>query len=95
MIYQVVIYTEIRDQAALAAYAQLAGPAIQKAGGRFIARGLPVKTLEQGQTTRTVVIEWDDLDTAIAGFASDDYAAALRALGDAAVRDIRYIPAAS
>jgi len=93
MIYQVVVYHEIRDQAALAAYAQLAGPAIQKAGGRFIARGLPVKTLEQGKATRTVVIEWDDLETAIAGFESDDYVAALRELGDTAVRDIRYIPA--
>jgi len=94
MIYQVVVYHEIRDQAALAAYAQLAGPAIQKAGGRFIARGLPVKTLEQGKATRTVVIEWDDLETAIAGFESDDYVAALRELSDTAVRDIRYIPAA-
>ena len=94
MIYQVVVYHEIRDQAALAAYAQLAGPAIQKAGGRFIARGLPVQTLEQGKATRTVVIEWDDLETAIAGFESDDYVAALRELGDTAVRDIRYIPAA-
>jgi uncharacterized protein (DUF1330 family) len=95
MIYQVVVYNEIRDEAALAAYAHLAGPAIQKAGGRFIARGLPVKTQEQGKATRTVVIEWDDLETAIAGFESDDYVAALRELGDAAVRDIRYIPAAS
>jgi uncharacterized protein (DUF1330 family) len=95
MIYQVVVYNEIRDEAALVAYAQLAGPAIQKAGGRFIARGLPVKTLEQGKATRTVVIEWDDLETAIAGFESDDYVAALRELGDAAVRDIRYIPAVS
>jgi len=94
MIYQVVVYHEIRDQAALAAYAQLAGPAIQKAGGRFIARGLPVKTLEQGKAIRTVVIEWDDLETAIAGFESDDYVAALRELSDTAVRDIRYIPAA-
>ena len=45
MIYQVVIYHEIRDQDALSAYAKLAGPAIEKAGGRFIARGMPVKTL--------------------------------------------------
>ncbi len=95
MIYQVVIYHEIRDQDALAAYAKLAGPAIEKAGGRFIARGMPVKTLEHGKETRTVVIEWDDLDTATAGFNSDDYMAALHELGDAAVRDIRYIPAAS
>lgn len=95
MIYQVVIYNEIRDETALASYAKLAGPAIMKAGGRFIARGLPVKTLEQGKSSRTVVIEWDDLETAIAGFQSDDYVAALRELGDSAVRDIRYIPAAS
>lgn len=95
MIYQVVIYNEIRDETALESYAKLAGPAIMKAGGRFIARGLPVKTLEEGKSTRTVVIEWDDLETAIAGFQSDDYVAALHELGDSAVRDIRYIPAAS
>ena len=92
-IYQVVTYLEINDDAALARYAELAGPAISAAGGRFISRGLPVGTQELGQITRTVIIEWDDLDTAKQGFLSPAYKKALSLLGNSANRDIRYLEA--
>lgn len=94
LIYQIVIYKEINDPTALAEYAKLAGPAIVAAGGRFIARGMPEKILEQGEYTRTVIIEWTDLETALAGFQSPGYAAALEKLGSGATRDIRYVAAA-
>jgi uncharacterized protein (DUF1330 family) len=90
-ILQLVTYLDISDDAALARYAELAGPAILAAGGRFISRGIPVGTQELGQLTRTVIIEWDDLDTAKRGFASPDYQTALNCLGTAAKRDIRYL----
>jgi len=92
-IYQVVTYLEINDDAALTRYAELAGPAITAAGGRFISRGLPVGTQELGQITRTVIIEWDDLDTAKQGFSSPAYKKALSLLGNSAKRDIRYLEA--
>ena len=40
----------------LAAYAQLAGPAITAGGGKFLVRGTPAKTYEAGLNQRTVVV---------------------------------------
>ena len=39
--YWITTYRSISNPEALAAYAKLAGPAIQAAGGRFLARGMP------------------------------------------------------
>jgi uncharacterized protein (DUF1330 family) len=64
-VLQVVIYTAISDEAKLAAYAKLAGPAMQAAGGVFLARGVPVAVAEDGQMTRTVVVEWASLEAAM------------------------------
>ena len=92
-IIQVVIYTSISDQEKVGQYAALAGPAIAAAGGRFLARGMPVAVKEAGQSTRTVVIEWDNLEAAEKGYESDSYQAALAALDGAAIREFRYIEA--
>jgi len=87
--YWVVTYRAIKNADKLAAYAKLAGPAIQSAGGKFVVRGMPAKTFELGKNERTVVSEWPDLKTAIAAYESPAYKEALRALGDGAERDIR------
>ena len=87
--YWVVTYRNIKNQDKLAAYAKLAGPAIQAQGGKFIVRGMPSKVLEGGLNQRTVVSEWENLDKAIAAYNSPAYKEALRALGDGAERDIR------
>ena len=47
--YWISIYREIRDEAKVAAYAELAGPALRGAGGTFVARGLPEQTYEAGE----------------------------------------------
>ena len=93
-IYQVVIYKSISDEEKLAKYAALAGPAIKSAGGRFLARGIPVLTKESGEKTRTVVLEWENLEHAENGYNSDGYQEALRALDGAAIREFRYVEAA-
>jgi uncharacterized protein (DUF1330 family) len=87
--YTITCYRKIKDPEKLAAYAKLAGPAIQKAGGKFLVRGPATHTKELGQKERTVVIEWESLDKALAGWDSEGYQEALRALGNAAERDIR------
>jgi uncharacterized protein (DUF1330 family) len=92
--YWVVTYRKIKNQDKLAAYAKLAGPAIQAQGGKFIVRGMPSKTLEAGLNERTVVSEWESLDKAVAAYNSPAYKEALRALGDGAERDIRICEAA-
>jgi uncharacterized protein (DUF1330 family) len=87
--YWVVTYRKIKDQNKLAAYAKIAGPAIQGAGGRFLVRGVPSKTHELGMMERTVVTEFDSLEKAIAAHDTPGYQEALRALGDGAERDLR------
>jgi uncharacterized protein (DUF1330 family) len=89
--YWVACYRAIKNPDALAAYAKLAGPAIQGAGGRFVVRGMPAKTYEAGLNQRTVVIEFDSVHAATAAHDSAGYQAALTALGDGAERDIRIV----
>jgi uncharacterized protein (DUF1330 family) len=89
--YWVAVYRSIKNPAALQDYAKLAAPAIQSHGGRFLARGNPAKTYEAGLNERAVVIEFDSVQQAIAAHDSAGYKEALRALGDAAERDIRII----
>jgi uncharacterized protein (DUF1330 family) len=90
--YWLSIYREIRDEAKLAAYAKLAGPALEAAGGTFRARGNPEQTYESGEATRTVIIEFESVDAARAAHDSPAYQEALAALDDGAVRDIRIVP---
>jgi len=89
--YWIAAYRSIRDPEALAAYARLAGPALQAAGGRFLARGLPARIYESGLTQRTVLIEFESVAQAVAAHDSPAYQQALRALGNAAERDLRIV----
>ena len=89
--YWIACYHSIKNPDALAAYAKLAGPAIQAAGGRFLARGMPSKTYEVGMNQRTVLIEFDSVAQATAAHDSAGYQAALKALGNGAERDIRIV----
>jgi uncharacterized protein (DUF1330 family) len=89
--YWISAYRSIRDPESLAAYARLAGPALQAAGGRFLARGVPARVYESGLEQRTVLIEFESVAQAIAAHDSPGYQQALRALGDAADRDMRIV----
>jgi uncharacterized protein (DUF1330 family) len=90
--YMVVTYRSLKDPKALEAYAKLAGPAVQAAGGRFLVRGMPAKTYEMGMNQRTVVIEFDSVEQAKAAYEGPAYKKALDALGkNAAERDMRIV----
>ena len=89
--YWITTYRNISNPDALAAYAKLAGPAIEAGGGRIVVRGMPSKVYEAGLNQRTVVIEFDSVARATAAHDSDGYKAALKALGNGAERDIRII----
>ncbi len=89
--YWVATYRSISNPDALAAYAKLAGPAITAGGGRFLARGNPAQVYEAGMKERTVLIEFDSVQKATATHDSAGYQAALKALDNGAVRDIRII----
>jgi uncharacterized protein (DUF1330 family) len=89
--YWIAAYRSVRDQEALAAYAKLAGPALQAAGGRFLARGLPARVYEGGLDQRIALIVFDSVAQAIAAHDSPGYQQALRALGNAVDRDLRIV----
>jgi uncharacterized protein (DUF1330 family) len=93
--YWISAYRSVRDAAALAAYAKLAGPALEAAGGRFLARGLPARVYENGLEERIVVLEFASLAQAIAAHDSTAYQNALRALGNGAERDLRIVEGVS
>jgi uncharacterized protein (DUF1330 family) len=89
--YWVSTYRETKDPSGLAAYAQLAVPAVAAAGGKFIVRGVADEVREQGLKERTVVIEFPTYEQAVAAYESDAYKKALEALGDAVERDLRIV----
>src|SRR6516165_8196111 len=60
---------------------------------RYIARGTANEAFEAGQKERIVISEFPSVENAIDAYKSPDYQAALKVLGDGAVRDIRIIEA--
>lgn len=89
--YWVAFYRKITNAAALAEYAELAGPAIEAGGGKFLARSVPAKAYEAGLKERAVVIEFESVVKAVATYESARYQAAAKLLLGAVERDIRII----
>ena len=88
--YAVVTYRSVSDPQKLAAYAELALPAVKPFGARILARGNAM-VAGHGLKERTVVTEFPSLEKATAAYDSAAYAEALKALGDGAVRDFRIV----
>ena len=91
--YWVAAYREIRDQQKLAAYLKLAGPAIDAAGGRFLARGVAAQVYESGIKDRITIIEFDSLEAAMELHSGSAYQSALQALEHDVVRYPRFVEA--
>jgi len=89
--YWINVFRSIKDPKKMDAYRELAGPVMQAAGAKFLVRGNPTKVYEHGQMERCVVIEFESVEKAIATHDSPGYQAALKALGDGAVRDLRIV----
>lgn len=89
--YWVSCYRSIFDAERLAAYAALAKPAIESAGGQFLVRAPAVYAAGSGLLERTVIVEWPSVEAAQAAYASSAYQAALVELGDGVDRDFRII----
>jgi uncharacterized protein (DUF1330 family) len=93
--YWVVAYRAVSDEAALKAYAALAVSAVQSFGARFLTSSKSqVLAHEAGLQQRTVVVEFDSYDIALAAHESDAYQEALKALGSGAERDFRVVEGA-
>ena len=87
--YMISAHRSEADPDKRAAYVEFAGPAIVAAGGRFLARGGRVVAKENGIDQRTVLIEFDSFDAAVAAYESEAYQKALEALSGGADRDVR------
>ncbi|MCX8504231.1 MAG: DUF1330 domain-containing protein [Alphaproteobacteria bacterium] len=90
--YMISCYRSISNPEKLVDYAKLAGPAILAAGGKFLARGPASKAMEDGIMDRTVIIEFETLEAAMALYDSPMYQEAVKALGEGSVvRDMRIV----
>ena len=87
--YWITTYKSISDMRKVEAYAKLAGPVIEAQGGVYLARSIAIMAYEAGLKDRTVLTVFPSVDAAIAAHDSDGYSAALAALGDGAVRQLR------
>ena len=72
-----------------AAYLELAGPAILKAGGKVLSSTSNVIAHENVKEEQTVLVEFESFAKAIEAYESEDYQKALQALDGGADRDIR------
>ena len=80
--YWVVACRSISNESAAKAYGALALPAVQAFGGRFLTRSTSrVQAHEAGFRQRTVIVEFDSYDIALAAHESEAYRKALQALG--------------
>ena len=89
--YWVSAYRSISDPAKVAAYDKLARPAVQAGGGRVLSRGVRVVAHDAGIAERTLLIEFDSFEQAVAARESEAYQEALAALSDGVERDFRII----
>jgi uncharacterized protein (DUF1330 family) len=78
-----------RDQEALESYRSLAAASIISRGGHYVARGGAIDVLEGDWRPRTViVVEFPDMDTARAWYASPEYGEALAFRDEALSRNL-------
>ena len=87
--YMISAHRSEADPVKRAAYLEIAEDALIAGGGRFLAKGGKVVAKENGIVQRTVLIEFDSFDAAVAAYESEGYQKALDALVGGADRDIR------
>ena len=86
-----IAHVTVTDEEAYAKYAALAGPAIAKHGGHFIARAARYVQLEGKERARNVVAKFPDLETAEACYHSQDYQEALAFARGASERELMVV----
>jgi uncharacterized protein (DUF1330 family) len=90
--YWAVSYRSISDEAAVKSYGALALPAITSFGGRVLTASTSrIEVHEAGLAKRTILVEFDSYEIAVAAYKSEPYQVALRALGSGAERDFRIV----
>lgn len=89
-----IAHVTVTDEEAYARYAKLAGPAVAKHGGKFLARGGRHVWLEgPKEHTRNVVAVFPSLEDAEACYRGPDYQEALSHARGASERDLMIVEA--
>ncbi|WP_282091678.1 DUF1330 domain-containing protein [Epibacterium ulvae] len=83
-----IAHVTVTDAESYGKYAELAGPAIAKHGGSFIARGGRYVQLEGKERPRNVVAKFPSVEAAVACYNSADYQEALSHARDASEREL-------
>jgi len=72
-----IVRVNVTDAEEYGKYAVLAGPAVAKYGGEFLARGGEYAVMEGKDWARNVIIRFKDMDTAQAFYNGPEYQEAL------------------
>ncbi|MBK5923927.1 DUF1330 domain-containing protein [Rhodovulum sulfidophilum] len=86
-----IAHVTVTDAEAYGRYAELAGPAIAKHGGAFIARGGRFVQLEGRERPRNVVARFPSVEAAVACYNSPEYQAALDHARGASERELMVV----
>ena len=83
-----IAHVDVTDPETYGEYAKLATIAIQAHGGKFLARGGDYKCLEGNSRPRNVLVEFPDMESAVACYNSETYGKALEKSRRSSVRDV-------
>lgn len=86
-----IAHVTVTDSEAYSKYAELAGPAIAKHGGEFVARGGRFVQLEGKERPRNVVARFPSVDDAVDCYNSPEYQAALNHARGASERELMVV----
>jgi len=86
-----IAHVTVTDAEAYGKYAELAGPAIAKHGGEFIARGGRFVQLEGKERPRNVVAKFASVDAAVDCYNSPEYQEALSHARDTSERELMVV----
>lgn len=86
-----IVQVDVKDAEEYAKYAELAGPAVAKYGGEFLARGGEVAVMEGTSRARCVIIRFKDMETAKTFYNGPEYQAALEFALPVSDRDYKFV----
>ncbi|MEP4195894.1 MAG: DUF1330 domain-containing protein [Aliishimia sp.] len=86
-----IAHVTVTDPESYAKYAELAGPAIAKHDGVFVARGGRFVQLEGQERPRNVVAKFPSLERAVECYNSSEYQQALSHARDASERELMVV----
>lgn len=86
-----IVQVDVKDADEYAKYAALAGPALAKYGGEFLARGGAVEVMEGTSRDRCVIIKFADMNSARTFYHSPEYQEALAFALPVSERDYKFV----